>query len=142
MGVMRDLDEVFAALKSSRFRAKFRLSEKDAGYLAGRGMEVVAGQAREMIERRLAAAEPVNDGRQTPWRGHPVFVAQHATATCCRSCLMKWHAIPKGRALSEAERGYVVRVICRWLSLQALPETLRSPGTPRRGRTEPPGLFG
>jgi hypothetical protein len=43
-----------------------------------------------------------------------VFVAQHATATCCRTCLERWHAIPKGAPLREEERGYVVDVICRW----------------------------
>jgi hypothetical protein len=44
-----------------------------------------------------------------------VFVAQHATATCCRTCLERWHAVPKGHALSAEEQGYVVDVITRWL---------------------------
>jgi hypothetical protein len=57
--------------------------------------------ARDLIARRLAPAEPRNDGKQTPYRGHPVFVAQHATATCCRTCLERWHQIPKGRELTE-----------------------------------------
>ena len=60
-------------------------------------------------------AEPRNDGRQTPYRNHPVFVAQHATATCCRSCLETWHDIPKGRRLDRDERAYVVEVIGRWI---------------------------
>ena len=68
--------------------------------------------------QRLAPAEPMNDGKQTPMRGHPVFIAQHATATCCRGCLEKWHAIPHGRALSEQEQRYVVQVIHHWLVLQ------------------------
>jgi hypothetical protein len=63
------------------------------------------------------ARAPINDGKQTPMRGHPVFIAQHATATCCRGCLEKWHAIP-GRALSEPEQRYMVQVIHRWLVLQ------------------------
>jgi len=136
------LDEVFAKLAGSRFRSGFRLGEKEARYLLERGLEAVGGQAREMIDKRLAPAEPLNDGKQTPWRGHPVFVAQHATGTCCRSCLLKWHGVEKGRELSEAERGYVVGVICRWLSLQALPESSR-PATGRRRGESPgePGLF-
>ena len=48
-------------------------------------------------------------------RGHPVFVAQHATATCCRGCLEKWHGIPKGRALTENEQRYVAGVLMRWI---------------------------
>jgi hypothetical protein len=74
--------------------------------------------ATSFIETRLAPAHPKNDGRQTPMRGHPVFVAQHATATCCRSCLAKWHGIQSGRALSGDEQSYVLAVIERWLEGQ------------------------
>ncbi len=48
-------------------------------------------------------------------RGHPVFVAQHATATCCRGCLAKWHDIPAGRPLSAEEIEFVVSVHLAWL---------------------------
>jgi hypothetical protein len=51
-------------------------------------------------------------------RGHPVFIAQHATATCCRSCLQKWHGIAVGRPLSEAELDHVIGAIMRWLDEQ------------------------
>src|SRR3546814_4488449 len=64
-----------------------------------------------IVEKRLAPAEPVNDGKQTPMRGHPVLIAQHATATCCRSCLAKWHGIPAGRLLDAAEQRHVVEAI-------------------------------
>lgn len=80
-----------------------------------RGIATVRKHAEELVEQRLASAEPRNDGRQTPYRGHPVFVAQHATATCCRNCLARWHSISAGRALNEAEQSYVVDVICRWI---------------------------
>ena len=43
------------------------------------------------IIKRIAPKEPLNDGKQTPMKGHPVFIAQHATATCCRECTRKWH---------------------------------------------------
>jgi hypothetical protein len=42
-----------------------------------------------------------NDGKQTPMKGQPVFIAQHATTTRCRGCISKWHGIEKSRALSE-----------------------------------------
>ncbi len=64
------------------------------------------------------SVEPANDGKQTPMRGHPVFTAQHATATCCRGCLAKWHGIEKRRQLTEAEIDYVVGVIRQWLAKQ------------------------
>lgn len=115
---MRPLDDVFARLPSSAFRSRFRLGTNDAAYLAERGIETVLGHARRFVEERLAPAQPPNEGRQTPMRGHPVFVAQHATATCCRSCLAKWHAIPAGRALDTAEQDHVVAAIARWLRAQ------------------------
>ena len=79
---------------------------------------MVLDHARDFIAKRLAPAEPPNDGRQTPTRGHPVFIAQHATATCCRSCLAKWHGISAGRPLTSAEQEHVVAAIQRWLEAQ------------------------
>lgn len=78
-------------------------------------MQTVLDHAATFVERRLAPASPVNDGKQTPFKGHPVFVAQHATATCCRSCLEKWHRIPRGRALTEPEQKHIVHAIALWL---------------------------
>jgi len=112
---MRDHDELFAALAASDFRRRFRLRGAELDYLRRKGRDAVLRHAREMIDARLAPAEIANDGKQTPMRGHPVFLAQHATATCCRGCLAKWHGIPKGQALTEAEREHVVRAIERWI---------------------------
>ncbi len=112
---MRDLDELFTALAKSPFRRKFRLQGKDLAYLQDKGQALVLKHATDFVATRLAPAYIANDGKQTPMRGHPVFVAQHATATCCRACLQKWHMIPKGFALSEAEQAYVLKVLARWL---------------------------
>lgn len=110
-----DLDDLFERLGRSTFRQRFRLAPRDRGYLESKGMETILSHARDFIARRLAPPEPVNDGKQTPFRGHPVFVAQHATATCCRGCLAKWHGIPQGRALSEDEQRHVAEAIEQWL---------------------------
>ncbi len=72
---MRDLEELLAALSRSSFRRRFRLGPKDAAYLRQRTLPVVLEHGRQFVLKRLAAAEPPNDGRQTPMRGHPVFVA-------------------------------------------------------------------
>jgi len=113
-------DRLFKALARSPFRSRFRLARADAKYLAEKGMEAVLAHGAAFIAARLAPALPVNDGRQTPMRGHPVFVAQHATGSCCRSCLAKWHKIPAGRALSQEEQAHVVAVIARWLEVRAM----------------------
>ena len=114
--LMDDLDALFKRLAGSSFRRRFRLGKRDRAYLEARGLSVVLAHARDFINRRLAAAEPPNDGKQTPYRGHPVFVAQHATGTCCRGCLAKWHGIPQGRPLEEADKARILAVIERWLN--------------------------
>ena len=115
---MRDLDEKFAALAGSSFRRRMKLDLTDQRYLADKGIATVLEHARDFLSERLAPAQPKNDGKQTPMRGHPVFVAQHATATCCRGCLAKWHEIAKGRMLSDEEMEYSLEVIRRWLEEQ------------------------
>jgi len=118
---MRDLDDLFAALARSKFRSRFRLGRKEREYLVRKTLPVILQHGRDFIDQRLAPAQPANDGKQTPMRGHPVFLAQHATATCCRSCLAKWHRIEKGRPLSEEEIQYVLRAIQRWIREQSPP---------------------
>ncbi len=113
---MRDLGEVLQSLRQSEFRSGIRLRGKESDYLRSKGMDTILTHAADFIEKRLAPALPANDGKQTPWRNHPVFVAQHATATCCRGCLEKWHRIPKGRELTEEEKQYVVALLKAWLS--------------------------
>ena len=112
-------DALFERLARSSFRSRFRLSERERAYLEAKGFEAILSHGRDFISGRLAEARLANDGRQTPMRGHPVFVAQHATATCCRSCLAKWHGIPPGRPLGGAEQVYVLGVVERWLRAQA-----------------------
>ena len=112
-GIDARLDRIGA----HHFRARFHLrSGRDRALVELRGMEAVRRHADEIIGKRVAPAAPEKDGRQTPYRGLPVFVAQHATATCCRTCLERWHEIPRGDELTAGERACVVEVICRWIA--------------------------
>jgi hypothetical protein len=110
-----ELDARIDRIRTHPFRARFRLRGRDRGLAQLRGATTLRRHAHELIAVKLAPAEPAKDGTQTPYRGHPVFVAQHATATCCRNCLERNHGIAKGHELSAAEREYVVAVILRWL---------------------------
>ena len=112
---MKGLDEIFLALSRSAFRQGQRLGPREAEYLEAKGLPVVVEHARDLIAKRLAPAQPKNDGKQTPFKGHPVFIAQHATATCCRGCLEKLHGIPRGRELTSEEQQHVVEALERWL---------------------------
>ena len=109
------IDERLDRITKQRFRAKFHLYARDRATVELRGIETIDKHARDLTAKRLAPAAPYKDGKQTPYRGHPVFVAQHATATCCRTCLQRNHGIEKGRELSAEERDYVVAVIARWI---------------------------
>jgi predicted Fe-S protein YdhL (DUF1289 family) len=108
-------DDLFSRLARSDFRARFHLRAREREYLRSRGLEQVMEHAARFVDERLAPADPPNDGKQTPYGNHPVFVAQHATGTCCRGCLAKWHSIPRGREMSDAERRHVLEVLERWL---------------------------
>ena len=111
-------DYLFERLAKSSFRSKFRLSKKDIDYINNKGLDTIRKHAIDFVSKRLAPAVIVNDGKQTPMRGHPVFIAQHATACCCRGCLYKWHHITSGRQLTENEQHYVVDVIMEWIERQ------------------------
>ena len=111
-----DLDEAFRRLAAAPFRRKFRLVGRERAYVETWGIAAVMKHGAKFIAERLAPAFPRNDGKQTPWRNHPIFVAQHATATCCRGCLEKVHEIAKGHALTEEETGHVLGAIERWIA--------------------------
>jgi len=91
------------------------LTEKDRQYIKDKDIDTIRSHAVDFITTRLASAFPKNDGKQTPMKGHPVFIAQHATTTCCRGGLRKWHRIEKGRAMAENEIGIVVGLVMGWI---------------------------
>ena len=113
-----DLTDLFARLAKSDFRSRFHLTKKDKEYIAEKGLPTIRRHAEDFIAKRLAPAVIPNDGKQTPMRGHPVFLAQHATGCCCRGCLYKWHHIPAGRELTKEEQQYAVAVLMAWIETQ------------------------
>jgi Domain of unknown function (DUF4186) len=115
MPTLDQIDVRIDRIGRQRFRSKFHLYARDRATVDLRGMETIRQHARDLIAKKLAPAQPRNDGKQTPYRGHPVFVAQHATATCCRTCLQRNHGIEKGRELTAEESDYVADVIVRWI---------------------------
>lgn len=110
-----DRNELFTRLSRSDFRSRFHLTEKDKAYVREKGMDTIRSHARDFVEKRLSSEAPENDGKQTPMKGHPVFIAQHATACCCRGCLEKWHNIPSGKVLTQAEQEYITDVLMEWI---------------------------
>lgn len=103
------------SLSKSKFRSSFYLRKKELEYINKNGLEKINEHAYDFIKVKLSAAYPDNDGAQTPTKNHPVFIAQHATGTCCRSCLEKWHKIPKGTELTGNQINYIVTLIMEWI---------------------------
>ena len=104
------------SLSKSKFRSSFKLRDKEKTYVLEKGIDVIEQHAFDFIETRLGRKNISNDGKQTPMRGHPVFIAQHATATCCRGCLCKWHKIDTNKDLNEREIKFIVALIMEWIS--------------------------
>ena len=103
-------------LRGSKFRSSFKLRKNDIDYLNKKDLTIIEEHAFQFVEQRLKPKIILNDGKQTPMRGHPVFVAQHATATCCRGCLYKWYKIDKNKDLSEKEIRFIVALIMEWIN--------------------------
>ena len=110
-----NIDEALNNLKKSPFRSKFHLSKKDTDYITNKGLDTIRQHARDFISKRLAPAIIENDGEQTPMRGHPVFIAQHACACCCRGCLNKWYKVKKDIELTETHQEKIVNLLMAWI---------------------------
>jgi exodeoxyribonuclease V alpha subunit len=108
-------DLIFKRLSNSKFRSSFHLKDKDKAYVKEKGFETIKKHAHDFIKMRLAPYPTKNDGHQTPTKGHPVFIAEHATATCCRGCLYKWYKIDKNHELTKEEQEFIVNIIMEWI---------------------------
>lgn len=120
---MQSIEEALDKLAHSRFRSSFHLNQKQKEYIAEKGMDVIESHARDFVEKRLAPARIENDGKQTPMKGHPVFIAQHATACCCRGCLYKWYRVERNVALTPVQQQKIVKLIMAWIEKEMQEET-------------------
>lgn len=114
-----DFDSIFEKLARSKFRSSFKLKEKDKKYIKQKGWDVIEAHCRAFVAKKLKDPSKFVDGKQTPMRGHPVFIAQHATATCCRGCLQKWHRIENSHILTCEEEEWITNLLLAWLKRQA-----------------------
>ena len=115
---MATIEETLTRLEKSTFRANFRLKDKDKEYIREKGIEVIEKHAQDFIGTRLSLAHIPNDGKQTPTKGHPVFIAQHACACCCRKCLEKWYKVPRNTPLTETQQKKIVNLLMAWIKKQ------------------------
>ena len=112
---MATIKDTLEKLSHSKFRSSFHLTSKEKEYYKEKGKDLIRSHAVDFIKNKLAAANPVNDGHQTPMHGHPVFKAQHACACCCRGCLNKWYHVPLNTPLSEIQQEKIVNLLMAWI---------------------------
>lgn len=115
---MQTKEEALTKLSRSAFRSQFHLGAKERQYITEKGMATVRSHAADFVAQKLAPAYPLHDGKQTPMRGHPVFIAQHACACCCRGCLEKWYKVPRGVALTADQQRRIVDLLMAWIEVE------------------------
>ena len=71
----KDIINKMNSLGNSKFRGSFHLNAKMKLYVKEKGLDTIKNHAYDFIISRLKDAYPKNDGKQTPMRGHPVFIA-------------------------------------------------------------------
>lgn len=117
---MNNYEEILNKLAKSKFRSSFKLKQNDIKYIYEKGLDTIEQHTVDFINKRLASKIISNDGKQTPFKGHPTFIAQHATATCCRGCLMKWHHISKNKELNDYEKEYIKNIIMYYIKKELI----------------------
>lgn len=110
------INDKLNSLSKSKFRSSFHLNKKMLDYINTKGMDTIKKHTCDFIEEKLAPATPDNDGKQTPMKNHPVFIAMHACGCCCRGCLYKWHKIPLNRTLTSSEKNYIYNLLITWIT--------------------------
>jgi len=110
-----DVNTKLDSLSRSKFRSSFHLNKKMIDYINEKGMDTIKKHTVDFITTHLSDAYPLNDGKQTPMSAHPTFIAMHACACCCRSCLYKWHKIEKGKELTKDEKNYIYKLLITWI---------------------------
>lgn len=112
------IDQTLFHLAKTKYRRQYVLSPKLKEYCRQTGMEKLRRKAFEIVREKVSSPYYKGEGRQTPLDGHPIYIAMHATGTCCRTCLEVWHSIVSGRRLTEKDIIYIVDTIMEWIKRQ------------------------
>ncbi len=143
---LADVKNTFAAMKTEWIRHQYwhrPIDRLAVAYAFKLGRKRLKERLRKLIWDRVGhapASELYRDGYQTSWGTTPagpniLYFAQHATASCCRSCVAEWHGISKDRSLRESELDYLTALAMLYIED-------RLPTLPADGGAKPPrGAF-
>lgn len=113
-----DVDYTFSALKCELWRHYYwhvDIDQKAINHAKRKGLIELKEAVYHRLQKYVGPAKPNYDGRQTPKSGNLIFYAQHATATCCRTCIEEWHGISKGQKLTEDQIKYFTELIMKYI---------------------------
>lgn len=134
---LHDVEHTFTELHLELIRHHFwhvDIDERARDHALRKGRVALLGSVANRIAKAVAVENPFRDGQQTPFQGNVIYYAQHATASCCRTCIEYWHGIEKGRALTAEEQDYLVQLVTLYID-DRLPDLPDGPThVPRRPR--------
>jgi hypothetical protein len=131
---LNDVDYTFHALKFELIRHVYwhrNIDERAMNYAKRKGKLGLIETAEHFLRKYIAKPADAFSSISTSMDGNPIHYAQHATATCCRRCIEKWHGIPPDRYLQEDEILYFLRLVQLFIND-------RFPELPNRGCKVPP----
>jgi hypothetical protein len=117
-----DIEFTIEALEKEWIRHHFwhvEIPQKAINYALRKGSVALKDSIRSRLNSSVALAKPFHDGIQTPFESNnPIHYAQHATASCCRKCIEKWHGIERGKDLNEEEITYLTQLIMEYIKIK------------------------
>lgn len=133
----RDLSDVkntFKLLKYEWVRHVYwhrKIDQRAVNYALRKGKIELFETAEHIIRKNIAKPADVYGNLATSIEGNAIHYAQHATATCCRKCIEKWHGIPLDQTLTEDQIVYFTKLVILYLKE-------RFPDLPDKGQKVPP----
>lgn len=114
------VDTLFYRLSLCSDRTKHTLSYEqtfdEISMVYTKTKEELFNDAMQIIGEKIKI-KPKNDWYQTPYHGHPVYIAMHATASCCRICLGQWYNISERGTLTIVQMKYIADILLKWIDL-------------------------
>lgn len=118
---LQDVQNTFAMLKLEKVRHFFwhaRLTQRALNHAKRKGKRGLRDPIKKHLSRAIGPAKPYRDRYQTSMNeDEPTAIpyAQHATATCCRECLERWHGIKQGQQITDADLNYLTELVCLYI---------------------------
>jgi len=113
-----DIENTFKSLKYEFIRHHYwhkEFDEKAVNYALRKGKIELINTVEKRIRASVKAPVDAFDGRRTKWEGNPIHYGQHATATCCRKCIERWHNVPRDEELTEKQVKYFTHLVIMFL---------------------------